>query len=238
MPARAARFFSILLAMLLVQLGAISAQERSVETVEDADYFGFDLRTERDVTLDQCSDACIADQACRAFTYNTRAQWCFLKSDYAQINPFEGAIAGRIVTQSSADDIGAPPELDFLSAGIRDEARQYRGEIARLSPDTSLGVVFLTSAARGQLSAGDARAAIDTFRSALALSPDGSELWTGLAEALLAASPADWREQTGLPRDASSAALNGYLTTPGQEASDAHRMIEDLGFELDQPAAI
>ena len=24
----------------------------------------------------------------------------------------------------------------------------------------------------------------------------------------------------------------------GQEASDAHRMIEDLGFELDQPAAI
>jgi hypothetical protein len=32
--------------------------------------------------------------------------------------------------------------------------------------------------------------------------------------------------------------VNGYLTTPGQEASDAHRMIEDLGFELDQPAPI
>jgi biotin synthase len=37
---------------------------------------------------------------------------------------------------------------------------------------------------------------------------------------------------------ANSIFVNGYLTTPGQEASAAHRMIEDLGFELDQPAAI
>jgi biotin synthase len=37
---------------------------------------------------------------------------------------------------------------------------------------------------------------------------------------------------------ANSIFVNGYLTTPGQEAYDAHRMIADLGFELDQPAAI
>jgi biotin synthase len=37
---------------------------------------------------------------------------------------------------------------------------------------------------------------------------------------------------------ANSIFVNGYLTTPGQEASDAHRMIADLGFELDSPAAI
>ncbi|MGH7828175.1 MAG: biotin synthase BioB [Candidatus Binatia bacterium] len=37
---------------------------------------------------------------------------------------------------------------------------------------------------------------------------------------------------------ANSIFVNGYLTTPGQEASDAHGMIADLGFELDQPAAI
>lgn len=33
---------------------------------------------------------------------------------------------------------------------------------------------------------------------------------------------------------ANSIFVNGYLTTPGQPASDAHRMIEDLGFEIDQ----
>ncbi|MBI4529796.1 MAG: biotin synthase BioB [Deltaproteobacteria bacterium] len=32
---------------------------------------------------------------------------------------------------------------------------------------------------------------------------------------------------------ANSIFVNGYLTTPGQNASDAHRMIEDLGFEID-----
>jgi len=37
---------------------------------------------------------------------------------------------------------------------------------------------------------------------------------------------------------ANSIFVNGYLTTPGQEASDAHQMIRDLGFELDQPTAI
>lgn len=37
---------------------------------------------------------------------------------------------------------------------------------------------------------------------------------------------------------ANSLFVNGYLTTPGQEASEAHRMIEDLGFELDDPAPI
>ena len=37
---------------------------------------------------------------------------------------------------------------------------------------------------------------------------------------------------------ANSMFVNGYLTTPGQNATDAHQMISDLGFELDQPAAI
>lgn len=37
---------------------------------------------------------------------------------------------------------------------------------------------------------------------------------------------------------ANSIFVNGYLTTPGQEASDAHRMIADLGFEIDGPAPI
>ena len=36
---------------------------------------------------------------------------------------------------------------------------------------------------------------------------------------------------------ANSIFVNGYLTTPGQPASDAHRMIEDLGFEIDQADA-
>ncbi len=33
---------------------------------------------------------------------------------------------------------------------------------------------------------------------------------------------------------ANSIFVNGYLTTPGQRATEAHRMIEDLGFEIEE----
>ena len=69
MAQRVARFVVILLAMLLLAPVASNAQAgRTVVTTPDADYFGFDLRTERDVSLQQCEAACIADRrsACSA----------------------------------------------------------------------------------------------------------------------------------------------------------------------------
>lgn len=213
MTQRVARFVVILLAMLLLAPVASNAQTgRSVVTTPDADYFGFDLRTERDVSLQECEAACIADSQCRAFTYNVRAQWCFLKSDHGPLNPFQGAVAGRIV-EAGVADIGGPPPLAFLPAGLVEEARQYRGEVASMAADPAMGVALLASAARGALQAGDERGAIASFSAALAAAPEESNLWSGLASALVAATPADWREQTSLPRDASSAALNAYQTS-------------------------
>ena len=37
---------------------------------------------------------------------------------------------------------------------------------------------------------------------------------------------------------ANSIFVEGYLTTPGQHAEEARRMIEDMGFEVDQPPAL
>ncbi len=77
----------------LVSLGmpVVAAEpERRIEITNDADYFGFDLRTEQNVSLDQCKSACIADRSCRAFTYNPKVKWCFLKSDFKQLNTFPG----------------------------------------------------------------------------------------------------------------------------------------------------
>ena len=36
---------------------------------------------------------------------------------------------------------------------------------------------------------------------------------------------------------ANSLFMDGYLTTGGQSASEAHRMIEDLGFEIESSIA-
>ena len=44
--------------------------------------------SEQNFSLEQCKTACLGDSSCRAFTYNTKAKWCFLKSDYNQLKPF------------------------------------------------------------------------------------------------------------------------------------------------------
>lgn len=212
-------------AVLLVGSGTLQAQEsRSVVTTQEADYYGFDLRTERDVSLAQCKIACIKDENCRAFTYNTRAQWCFLKSDWGPLNPFAGAVAGRIIDTSGDPDIGAAPEPAFLPSGLRDEARQYRGAIRSTTPEPAQGGAALTARANALRAQGDARGAVDAFRQALSLAPEDVALWRALSQALLAVEPQDWRERSDLPRDASSSAINAYLVsrTTGDRAAALH----------------
>ena len=80
---------------------AHAEETRTVVTTDNGDYFGFDLRTVQDVTLDQCKTDCIDDMSCRAFTYNPKVKWCFLKSDFNQLNHFQGAVAGKIVKVNS-----------------------------------------------------------------------------------------------------------------------------------------
>ncbi len=116
---------------------------RAIVTSQDADYFGFDLRTDQNVTLDQCKKDCLADGQCRAFTYNVHARWCFLKSDYSQLKPFTGAVAGKVVNLSGEPEIGAAPVPDFFSADLRDEAVRYRQDLTGgAAPTPDLGIGF------------------------------------------------------------------------------------------------
>ena len=133
MSVRAARGLQAFVFLLFSLIGssltgpALAAGEaRSVVTTQNSDYFGFDLRAEQNFSLDQCKTACLGDPSCRAFTYNTKAKWCFLKSDYNQLKPFSGAVAGKVVNLTGDPDIGAPAELSFFPSWMADEARIYR----------------------------------------------------------------------------------------------------------------
>src|SRR6188768_1240570 len=96
-----ARSLSVLAFLFFAFVNATWAVEaRQIVTTPNSDYFGFDLRSEQNVTLDQCKTSCLGDSQCRAFTYNTKAKWCFLKSDFAAIKPFSNAIAGKVVSIS------------------------------------------------------------------------------------------------------------------------------------------
>ena len=54
--------------------------ERRAVLVQDLDFYGSDLRSIFDTTRDACETACVAEAACNAFTFNGRANSCFLKS--------------------------------------------------------------------------------------------------------------------------------------------------------------
>ncbi|MEK1931341.1 MAG: PAN/Apple domain-containing protein, partial [Pararhizobium sp.] len=110
------RYSAIVLAVLSVSPAARAAEtDRHVLTTENGDYFGFDLRTEQNVTLEQCKTVCIGDSSCRAFTYNPKVKWCFLKSDFNQLKTAPGSVAGKVVETADEPDIGAPPKLQFVS---------------------------------------------------------------------------------------------------------------------------
>jgi uncharacterized protein YfaS (alpha-2-macroglobulin family) len=213
---RAASVFAAAFFAAAIWAAPAAAQMSRIETRADSDYFGFDLRTERNVTLDQCSAACLGDDQCRAFTYNTKASWCFLKSDYSQLNPFPGAVAGRKLGDSGEADMGAPAALGFLPGYVADELTRYRTELmASGQPDPTLGMGLLMSTAEASLST-NPRAAVENLRSALRISPDDRDLWSRLAVALMLVEGQDYSERGQLVAAATSSTYQAYLLTRGR----------------------
>ena len=60
----------------------------------DRDVLGYDYQFLRDTTLTSCRRACESDRRCRAFTFNTRHNACFLKEDGAVMVTNADAISG------------------------------------------------------------------------------------------------------------------------------------------------
>lgn len=67
---------------------AAEGGERSIVLTPGMDYFGGDYETLKGVDLEACRDACLADARCLAFTFNSKAGWCFLKESSSTRVPF------------------------------------------------------------------------------------------------------------------------------------------------------
>jgi len=181
---RVFRFFLLLSALILSVATAQAAESaRKIVTIKDADYFGFDLRTEQDVSLEKCQDICIADDGCKAFTYNTKAQWCFLKSDFNKMNPFPGAVAGKIVVEESEPDIGAAPPLDLLNEWQAGEAERFRSKLTTPPGYDGIGLEAAVTMARQSVNSGAIDQAMLGFKAALMLDSENADLWMEMANA-------------------------------------------------------
>lgn len=218
--------FSVIAAFAILASPPVFAADvkRDIVTVKDADYFGFDLRTEQNLSLDQCKVACIGDKSCKAFTYNPKVKWCFLKTDFKTMNTAPGAIAGRIVETTAAaaapkePDIGAAPRLPFLSDDLVQQARNFRNDLALADDQQGQGVESLTASARLDLTGGNLTDALKAFHGALSITPDDGDLWIETARAATSIGAPD----SGIFGQAVIDALNGYqLTRTTNKRADA-----------------
>jgi uncharacterized protein YfaS (alpha-2-macroglobulin family) len=187
---------------------------RAVVTVSNGDYYGFDLRSVQNVTLDQCSQACIGDTACKAFTYNPKVKWCFLKSDFKKLNAFPGAIAGRIVVRNEEKsapvepDLGAAPKPSFLSRQFQADSRNFRDTLTTDVGQENLSQEELLQQARDTLRNGTPDTAFALYRNALSFGSEDPALWLEAASAGLAVTG-----NTDLATQSAYAAYQAYLLT-------------------------
>ena len=82
--------------VMVMNIGIVTAQERAISLLPGTDLPGFDYSVVKDTTLDACSQACADDRICRAFTFNEKARWCFLKGDAGPETAFAGATSGKV----------------------------------------------------------------------------------------------------------------------------------------------
>ncbi|TBZ15706.1 alpha-2-macroglobulin family protein [Rhizobium leguminosarum] len=205
-------FATIAFSMIAVSFPAAAADtKRDIQTIKDADFFGFDLRTEQNVSLDQCKTSCIGDRSCKAFTYNPKVKWCFLKSDFKTMNVFPGAIAGKIVETAGQQerDIGAAPRLTFLSNDLIQQVHDFKDNLTLADDQQGQGVDSLTANARLDLTANNLADALKSFHGALSITPDDADLWLETARAASSLGSAE-SSTTG---QAVVDALNGYELT-------------------------
>ncbi|WP_018699095.1 alpha-2-macroglobulin family protein [Amorphus coralli] len=183
-----------------------AAQDREIVTYRDTDLPGFDYQTLKEIPLAVCESACIADRQCQAFTYNERAQWCFLKSGVGPRERYVGAISGEIHAVDRGQVIAADPlplpDLSFLPEDtVRDATRLRAQALAAMRTGQTIGRFDPNYARR--LTDGDASG------------------WTEEARGLLTIQTDDWRRQQLLPQEAAASAYLGLTraTSPAQQAA-------------------
>ncbi len=234
MPRLALRAILALALPLLFTAHAALAQEngRRVVTTQNGDYYGYDLRTETEVSLDQCTALCVETEQCRAFTYNPKVSWCFLKSDFGKLATAEGSIAGRVVEPGGGRDIGAPAEPSFASS-YKDGAARYRASILAAVPAVTAETVTQASAAATAAEiAGNSREALTKHGLAAALSPETSRHWAGVARAALAIT-ASQEEAPRLNSAAASAAYNAFMESRSVfDRANALKLMGDAFLKL------
>ncbi|MDU8910745.1 alpha-2-macroglobulin family protein [Aestuariicoccus sp. MJ-SS9] len=254
-----------LLSLLLSALPAIAQDpvpDRRLIVTRDVDFYGADLQALFDTDLQSCQTVCLANPACRAFTFNSRSNACFPKSDITDRQPYEGAVSAQVVQTApsvlaAARDRAA--ELGFLRGGDLNAALKQTRELAVRHGGGEWSVQALLDAALDSQRQNNLRDAVHWTGAATAQSDD-SDHWLQYARLSLDHAQAlRGNDQRSYHGRALSAAVNAYLragSAPqrvtilltlsealeqngrGRDMIPALRLAETLGPRADVTAAL
>nr|WP_319947503.1 alpha-2-macroglobulin family protein [uncultured Shimia sp.] len=222
--------FMILAGLFVAQSGIAQQEfipERRAVVSRDVDFYGSDLQNLFDTSYSACQKACLADTKCKAFTFNSRSNSCFPKSDISDRQPYDGAVSAEIfVTSSKTRDLATTRanDLDFLRSYELDNARAQAEKIGRVHSAGPWTVQAMIDAANNSRSKEDTLNAMRWTGGAVAKA-DQSDLWVEygrLSQSLLQDNTSDkrlYRERALL------ASVNGYLRAPNAGAQVSALML-------------
>jgi hypothetical protein len=186
---------------------------KRVVLTPDIDLVGSDLQQIFDTTLDACQQACLADDRCTSFTFNSRAGSCFPKADVSGQSPYSGAMSGFVRIADPATLAGAAAraaELSFLQSYDFAQALAQAQGLAAQHVTGDAGATDLVQAATDAGAAGDPALAAAYLGAALNLT-DAPDQWVDYVYYLLDAAAANDAQRQGLNERALAAAINAYL---------------------------
>jgi hypothetical protein len=160
---------------------------KRLTVTRNMDFPGGDFQSIFDTTYQACANACLGTSQCRALTFNTRSNACFLKSGTPGEAAYDGATSARVFDTDVALLAAGPQrlaELSFLGASDRIQARAFGLGISEEFSAGSWNLDQLKKAAGDARSTGNIADAVLYTGAALTLS-DGADLWTEYARLML-----------------------------------------------------
>ncbi len=216
-----------LIALVFLVLGLVPAlaqdavPDRRLVITRDVDFYGADLQSLFDTTIDACQRVCLNDTACAAFTFNTRSRACFPKSTVSDREPYDGAVSAQVLDTAApvlAQSAARAQNLGFLGREPLTRARAESEALALRHAGGQWTVDQLLQAAREQLTQGDTRNAMNWTGAALAQS-DAADQWLEYGRlAGILAETSNSGERQDLQERAELAAVNAYLRAPSVPA--------------------
>ncbi|MCE8007414.1 alpha-2-macroglobulin family protein [Aestuariivita sp.] len=194
-------------------LAQTAVPEHRYQVTRDVDFYGSDLQALFDTDLTTCIRACAQDRACAAFTFNTRSNACFPKSQVTERTDYTGAIsAEKIATDAAilAAAEGRRAALSFLSDDVISDAAVEAQRIGFRHAAPGFDLAAVLDAVRARENADQVQEAMRWMGVAVALT-DRADLWTDYARLNLKLATQNSNARNTAERRALLAATNGYL---------------------------